>query len=196
MATPERQALCASRDFVADDTGEGQVAQALVESNLVDANRLGAAIAHDLLRLPFCFLRPHPHPNNETAFHDRGLDQLRPVSSEMPRGEGAQARSPLPPRRPLWGIGEILHRDEHRSGSLANGLDVRHDVNIRAIESVEFDRIDHLLQDLRSPDDTGDLADDSLFHDFVGFGLPGGLLLKRGLRRSKSDAALPRRNRL
>ena len=78
-------------------------------------------------------------------------------------------------------IGEFLHGDEHRSKTLANGLDVRHDVNVRAIESVEFERIDHLLQDLRSPDDAGNLANDSLFHDFVGFGLHGGSLLKRRL---------------
>ena len=49
------------------------------------------AIAHDRFGQPLSFLRSHAYPNNETTFRDHGLDQLRSVSSEMPRGEGAQA---------------------------------------------------------------------------------------------------------
>ena len=95
MATPDRQASCASRDFVGDDVGEGEVGlQALVKRNLVDANRLGAAIAHDLLRSPFCFLQSRTRtqrtrPPSPSVV--KLLDQLRPLSSEMPRGERAQA---------------------------------------------------------------------------------------------------------
>jgi hypothetical protein len=75
-------------------------------------------------------------------------------------------------------VGEFLERDEHGSEALADGFDIRHDIDIGAVEAGKLERIDHLLQDLRSPDDAGNLANDSLFHDFVGFGLHGGSLLK------------------
>jgi hypothetical protein len=195
----------------------------------VDANRLGAAIAHDRFGQPLCFLRSHAHPNNETAFHDHGLDQLRPLLAEVTGGEGAQAATRCSGRggrcesggqaptgrddthrrdggadreqdaergrearrdivtmnegapRRAGDVGELLHGNEHRSKTLTDGFDIRHDIDIGAIEPVEFELIDHLLQDFRSPDDAGNLANDSLLHDFVAFGLHGGSLLKRRL---------------
>jgi len=44
------------------DIDECYVAQRLVECKCVDANRLGAPIAHDLFRARFSFLRPPSEP--------------------------------------------------------------------------------------------------------------------------------------
>ena len=121
-----------------------------------------------------------PTGRDDTHRRDGRADREQHRERCSPRHRDIVAMDEGAPRR-ARDIGEFLHGDEHRSKTLADGLDVRHDVNVRAIESVEFERIDHLLQDLRSPDDAGNLANDSLFHDFVGFGLHGGSLLKRRL---------------